>query len=160
MPCPVGGAFLIVESHNMPKAESWQLNRANYPFSHSAETRFADLDLLGHINNVAMAGLFEHGRTMFNRTLKLERRQPGQRWLIASVAINYVAEAHFPEHVEIASGIARIGTSSWDIASAAFQSGGCVATCITTLVLTEDSGAVPIPENLRAEYESLMVTQA
>lgn len=143
----------------MPKAESWQLNRSNYPFAHSAETRFADLDLLGHINNVSMAGLFEHGRGMFNHSLKSERRQPGQRWLIASVAINYVAEAHFPEYVEIASGIARIGSSSWDIASAAFQSSGCVATCITTLVLTDETGPVPIPNNLREEYEKLMVAK-
>lgn len=143
----------------MPKAESWQLDRANYPFSHSAETRFADLDLLGHINNVSMAGLFEHGRGMFNHSLTSERRQPGQRWLIASVAISYVAEAHFPEHVDITSGISRIGSSSWDIASAAFQSSGCVATCITTLVLTDKSGPVPIPDDLRAEYVRLMVRQ-
>ncbi len=141
----------------MPKAENWQLDRANYPFSHSAETRFADLDLLGHINNVSMAGLFEHGRGMFNHSLKSERRQPGQRWLIASVAINYVAEAHFPEHVIIASGISRVGRSSWDIASAAFQSNGCVATCITTLVLTDKDGTVSIPDALRDEYATLMV---
>lgn len=141
----------------MPKAESWQLARANYPFTHTAETRFADLDLLGHINNVSMAGLFEHGRGMFNHSLESERRQPGQRWLIAAVAINYVAEAHFPEHITIASGISRIGSSSWDIASGAFQSVGCVATCITTLVLTDKNGPVPIPDELRDEYESLMV---
>lgn len=93
----------------MPKPQSWQLNPANYPFKHRTETRFADLDLLGHINNVSMAGLFEHGRGMFNHAIEGERRAPGQRWLIVSVAIEYIAEAHFPEHVEIASGILRIG---------------------------------------------------
>ena len=43
----------------MPKPQSWQLDIGNYPFSHLTETRFADVDMLGHINNVAMAGLFE-----------------------------------------------------------------------------------------------------
>ena len=141
----------------MPKPQSWQLDPANYPFKHRTETRFADLDLLGHINNVSMAGLFEHGRGMFNHAIEVERRAPGQRWLIVSVAIEYIAEAHFPEHVEIASGILRIGSSSWDIASAAFQGGECKATCITTIVLTDANGPTALPQDLRAEFERLHV---
>ena len=92
----------------MPKPQAWQLNPASYPFSHRTETRFADMDVLGHINNVSMAGLFEHGRGMFNHAIEVQRRAPGQRWLIASVNLDYIAEAHFPEHVDIASGIARV----------------------------------------------------
>lgn len=141
----------------MPRPQAWQLNPASYPFSHRTETRFADMDVLGHINNVAMAGLFEHGRGMFNHAIEVQRRAPGQRWLIASVNLDYIAEAHFPEHVDIASGIARIGNSSWDIASAAFQGGECKATCITTIVLTNADSAAPIPQDLREEFERLRV---
>jgi acyl-CoA thioester hydrolase len=141
----------------MSKPESWQLNPANYPFSHLTETRFADMDLLGHINNVAMAGLFEHGRGMFNHAIEVQRRAPGQRWLIVSVNLNYLAESHFPEPVAIASGIQRVGSSSWDIASAAFQSGECKATCITTIVLTNENGPTPINDDLREEFQRLMV---
>ena len=68
-----------------------------------------------------------------------------------------IAEAHFPEHVEIASGILRIGNSSWDIASAAFQGGECKATCITTIVLTDANGPTAIPQDLRGEFERLHV---
>jgi len=141
----------------MPRSESWQRDRTSYPFSTVTETRFQDLDPLGHINNVAMAALFENGRVRFNRNLGLERREPGDRWLIASVAIDYVAEAHFPDPVEVLSGIGRIGTSSWDIYSAAFQGGVCVATCITTLVVTSKTGAKPISDPLRQRYGELMV---
>jgi acyl-CoA thioester hydrolase len=141
----------------MPKSEAWQRDPESYPFSTVTETRFQDLDPLGHINNVAMAALFENGRVRFNRNLGLERRQPGERWLIASVAIDYVAEAHFPDPVEVMSGILRIGTSSWDICSAAFQNGACVATCVTTLVLTDANGSKPIPAALRNCYEALLV---
>ena len=144
----------------MPKPQAWQLDPDNYPFSHSTETRFADMDLLGHINNVAMAGLFEHGRGMFNHAIEVQRRAPGQRWLIVSVNLDYIAEAHFPEHVKIASGILRIGGSSWDIASAAFQGGQCKATCITTIVLTDDDGPTALPEGLREEFERLRVKSA
>jgi acyl-CoA thioester hydrolase len=141
----------------MTKPQTWQLNPANYPFAHMTETRFADLDMLGHINNVAMAGLFEHGRGMFNHAIEVERRAPGQRWLIVKVEINYLAESFFPAPVEIASGISRIGTSSWDIASAAFQNGKCVATCITTIVLTDKDGSASINNDLRGEFERLRV---
>ncbi len=144
----------------MAKPQPWQLARENYPFSHLTETRFADLDLLGHINNVSMAGLFEHGRGMFNHSIDVQRRAPGQRWLIVSVEINYLAESFFPDPVDIASGIGRVGGSSWDIASAAFQKGKCVATCVTTIVLTDDNGPSPIPEGLRAEFERLRVKSA
>ena len=141
----------------MPKPQAWQLNPANYPFVHSTETRFADLDMLGHINNVAMAGLFEHGRGLFTHSLGLPNFAKDHRWLIVRVEINYLAESYFPEHVQIASGIYRVGTSSWEVASAAFQGGKCVATCSTTTVLTGKSGASPISEGLREALERLRV---
>jgi acyl-CoA thioester hydrolase len=141
----------------MPKPQSWQLDPASYPFSHRTETRFADMDVLGHINNVSMAGLFEHGRGMFNHAIEVQRRAAGQRWLIVSVSLDYIAEAHFPEHVDVACGILRIGNSSWDIASAAFQGGECKATCITTIVLTGTNGPTAINADLRAEFERLTV---
>jgi acyl-CoA thioester hydrolase len=141
----------------MPKPQPWQLDPASYPFSHRTETRFADMDVLGHINNVSMAGLFEHGRGMFNHAIEVQRRAAGQRWLIVSVSLDYIAEAHFPQHVDVASGILRIGNSSWDIASAAFQGGECKATCITTIVLTDANGPTAINADLRAEFERLTI---
>jgi acyl-CoA thioester hydrolase len=144
----------------MPKAESWQRDPESYPFSTVTETRFQDLDPLGHINNVAMAALFENGRVRFNRNLGLERPRSGERWLIASVSISYVAEAHFPDPVEVMSGIGRIGSSSWDIYSAAFQQGVCVATCVSTLVLTNTAGPLPIPDPLRQRFGELLVRRA
>lgn len=144
----------------MAKPEAWQTDIASYPYMHSTETRFADLDQLGHINNVAMAGLFEHGRGLFTHSIGLHHFAPGNRWLIVRVEINYLAESYFPEHVKIASGILRIGTSSWEVASAAFQSGKCVATCHTTTVMTNKDGSSPISEELRKTLEGLRIKSA
>lgn len=141
----------------MSKPESWQLSKASYPFSNVTQTRFGDMDLLGHINNVAMADLFENGRVRFNRSMGMENRAHGDRWLIAAVQINYLREAHFPDDAEICSGIGRIGNSSWDIVSAAFQNDQCVATCTTTLVLTNKQGAKPIDAEFQTILEAQMV---
>lgn len=144
----------------MAKPAGWRLNPASYPFTSATQTRFGDMDVLGHINNVAMAGLFEDGRVRFNRSLgERERRQPGERWLIAAVAINYINEGHFPDDMIIMSGIGRIGTSSWVIASAAFQNGKCVATCDTTIVYTDKGGPKPITDEFRDELNRHLVIQ-
>ncbi|MEP3226574.1 MAG: acyl-CoA thioesterase [Parasphingorhabdus sp.] len=141
----------------MSKPEAWQLLPANYPFALITQTRFGDMDLLGHINNVAMADLFENGRVRFNRSIGMENRAEGDRWLIAAVQINYLREAHFPDDAKICSGIGRIGSSSWDILSAAFQNDQCVATCTTTLVLTNQQSAKKMDDAFRAVLESQLV---
>jgi acyl-CoA thioester hydrolase len=143
----------------MPKPAPFRTQLDSYPFSVAIPTRWADLDMLGHINNVSMAGLFEEGRGRFNRSLELPRDRKRTRWLVAAVAINYVAEAHHPHDVVIASGIGHIGTRSWTILSGAFQQGQCVATCDTTLVFTDETGAAPFPPEFRAKFEANLVRQ-
>ncbi len=141
----------------MSRPEAWRLLPSAYPFTTDIPTRWADLDLLGHINNVSMAGLFEEGRGRFNRSLDLHRGAPHIRWLIAAIGLNYLAEAHYPHDVTIASGIGHIGTRSWTILSGAFQQGVCVATCDTTLVYTDANGSTACPEGFLAKLEAVRV---
>ncbi len=140
----------------MSRFDPARLDPANYPYSTSVETRFQDLDPLGHINNVAMAALFENGRVRFNRELLLGRKMriESERWLIARVEVNYIAEGHFPDPITVTSGIGRIGTASWDIVSAAYQNNMCIGLCDTTIVSTNSKGSTPIKDSFRAELES------
>ena len=141
----------------MSRPEPWRLDQSAYPFTAAIPTRWADLDLLGHINNVSMAGLFEEGRGRFNRVLDLHRGDRSIRWLIAAVSLNYLAEAHHPHDVTVASGIGHIGSRSWTILSGAFQKGVCVATCDTTLVYTDKTGAVALPEDYLAKLTAMKI---
>ena len=141
----------------MAKPESWRRDAGVYPFAAELQTRWADLDLLGHINNVSMAGLFEEGRGQFNRSLDLHRGSREIRWLIAGVDIAYLGEAHHPAPVTLRSGIGHIGTRSWSIFSAAFQDSVCVATCETTLVYTDKTGPVAFPPEFLPKLEAARV---
>ena len=141
----------------MAKPEGWRLDPAAYPFSFDVATRWGDLDMLGHINNVSMAGLFEEGRGKFTHSLDMHRGSKDVRWLIAGVEIAYLAEAHHPQPLTVASGIGRIGQTSWSVLSAAFQDGKCVATCETTTVYTDAGGAAAIPGDYRAKLAAMMV---
>jgi acyl-CoA thioester hydrolase len=139
----------------MAKPEDWRRDLANYPFHAPVATRWADLDPLGHINNVSMAGLFEEGRGRFNRALQLGHEK-GVRWLIAAVDLSYLAEAHHPHDVVIASGIGRVGDRSWTVFSGAFQNGECKATCNTTIVYTDANGPTALPDRFREKFETMM----
>ena len=140
----------------MPRPPSWRLDSARYPHRDFVQTRFQDLDVLGHINNVAMAALFETGRVRFNHAIGLAGRS-GHRWLVANVEINYIAEGHFPGDVEMAHGIGAVGTRSWTIWGAAFQDGQPVATCDTTIVMSGEKGARAIPEDFRADLQKWLI---
>ena len=139
----------------MARPEAWRQDRRSYPFSTSVAPRFNDMDILGHINNVAMAAIFEEGRSHFSRSLQLPR-QKGDRWLIANVQIAYLREAHYPEPIEVAAGCGPTGVTSRTLLLAAFQNGRCVATCDTILVRSAGKGPSSIPDELRAVFSDNM----
>ncbi|OQW44506.1 MAG: hypothetical protein A4S16_14285 [Proteobacteria bacterium SG_bin6] len=45
----------------MARPPAWRLEPGAYPHHETIQTRFQDLDVLGHINNVAFAALFDSG---------------------------------------------------------------------------------------------------
>jgi acyl-CoA thioester hydrolase len=140
----------------MARPDAWRTEPAAYPHGVSIQTRFQDLDPLGHINNVAMAGLFEAARVRFNHALGLTRFR-GHRWLIAQVKVDYLAEGHHPDDIEIRSGIGDIGTRSWQILAAAYQNGRPIATCDVVLVMERQSGVTALPPEFREALERCRV---
>ena len=139
----------------MAKPESWRLDAASYPVHIDLQTRFQDMDINGHLNNVAFAALFESGRVLLNREIRpWEERPANERTMVAAVEINYLGEGNFPDPVEIATGIGRLGTSSWTIVQAMFQNGRCIATCDTVVVCRTDGAAKPLRAEMVRELEA------
>src|SRR3546814_17843762 len=100
------------------------------------------MDINGHLNNVAFAALFESGRVLLNRDVRpLEERPANERTMVAAVEIKYLAEGNLPDPVRIATGIGRLGTSSWTIVQAMFQNGRCIATWHKGVVCRTDGQA-------------------
>lgn len=137
----------------MARAEPWRLEASNYPVSMVIQSRFQDLDSLGHINNVAMSGIFETARVHFHHLFGRHPADQGVRWMVAAVDLKYVEEAHFPYDVLVYSGIGHIGNSSWTLFSAAFQQGSCVATCDTVMVMKGPRGKSVIDTEIRSIME-------
>ena len=129
----------------MPKPLPHRLDPTTYPVSMTAQTRFQDMDINGHLNNVAFAALFENARVQLNRNVRPWADRPAnERTMVAAVEINYLREGNYPDDIIVCSGIGRIGTSSWTIEQAMFQNGGCIATCDTVIVCRTDNQAKPL----------------
>ena len=136
----------------MPRPAPWRLSRAAYPHVAAIQTRFQDLDVLGHLNNVAFAALFETGRTKFNHHAQLwGRAAQGRRAVVAHMEINYLAEGHYPDDVEIATGIGAVGNRSWQILAVMVQNGEPIATCDVTIVMDKGPDGEGLPDAFKAE---------
>src|SRR5690606_41397103 len=95
---------------DMAKPERWRLDAANYPVCIELQTRFQDMDINGHLNNVAFAALFARGRVLLNRDVRpLDERPANERTMVAAGEINYLADGSFPAPVPLARRLSRLG---------------------------------------------------
>ncbi len=133
------------------KPEPHRLARASYPYFRRVIARFSDMDVEGHLNNVALASFYEDGRVSFLDSLISE--DPAFRFVIASIRISYLAEAHYPGDYDVGLGVTRFGTTSFDIGCALFLGDKCVGVCDTTQVTIGEDGPIRVPEALRGALE-------
>ena len=144
----------------MPRPLPWRLDPAAYPHVQTVQTRFQDMDVLGHLNNVAFLSLFETARTKFNREAELwGKRFSGRRAVVASQEIHYLAEGTYPDDVEVGTGIGRLGNRSWSILSAMFQGGRPIATCDVVIVMDRGQDEDGMPPAFRARLEEFLVRE-
>ncbi|MEL6686204.1 MAG: thioesterase family protein [Pseudomonadota bacterium] len=126
------------------------LNRDLYHQKITVRPRFQDLDPLNHINNVAMAALFEDARVRFNHPMSAHFQTDTVRTMVVGQTLNYVGECHLHPEVDFYLGVGSMGNSSWVIQTCAWQGNKPVLLAMATLVSTRDGKACPIPEALKA----------
>ncbi len=137
----------------MAKPDSQLLNAARYPFVHEISTRFADMDPNNHLNNVALAAMFEDGRVRFNHGSGFREGMVGHRAMVASTEIAYLAEGHFPVPITVHCGVEALGRSSWTVVQILIQQGKLVAFARSTLVCIRDDRPAPLPDAFRTTLE-------
>lgn len=143
----------------MSKPEAWRLSPDAYGYVTKLDTRFQDMDTMGHINNVAISAIFETARIRFHHHLGRHPQEHGVRWLVAAVSLNFIEEAHFPYAFDVHCAISHIGNTSWTISSAGFQKGVCVATCDTTVVTHGAEGRRRIDDAVRQVMQENFIRQ-
>lgn len=112
--------------------------------------RFSDLDILGHVNNVAYMVFFETGRVAFLEQLGQppRDREHGPTFVLAHIAADYLAELYYPGTVDIGTSLRRVGSSSFHLGHGIFHDGVCraIATSIIVHVQGRPLKAVPLTD--------------
>jgi len=117
--------------------------------------RFADLDTLGHVNNVAFSTFFESGRVRFFRDAEAAVDSPEGSWMAVRLCVDFRAQLGYPGAINIGSRITRIGRSSMTIGAGLFsgnaEKSNCVATaeCIMVLVDLATNRSTEVPAHMR-----------
>ena len=130
------------------KPEPYRLLPETYPVELEVASRFGDLDLLGHINNVAVGEFYQEGRARLNRYVfpNEMRKFEGIRLVMADFHVTYLDEGFYPDPLIVYSGVLRIGRSSYTIAQALFQTDKCIGTSESVLVNATPSGPGPLSD--------------
>lgn len=135
----------------MPRPEAALLDATRYPFLHAITTRFADVDPNRHLNNVALAAMMEDGRVRINQAIGMVEAIAPRRPMVASMAIEYLAQGFFPDPVEVRGAIEAVGRSSLTIIQLLTQNSRPVAFARSIVVCTENGAASPLPEEFRVK---------
>lgn len=105
-------------------AKTPQTSRNDYKHFLPLQTRWADNDLYGHVNNVAYYGYFD---TIVNEYLigagALDIHDGAVIGLVVETGCNYFAALEFPQKLEGGLRVAHIGNSSVRYELAIFKSG-------------------------------------
>ena len=144
----------------MPKPEPHLLDPARYRHLTQITTPFADLDPNDHLNNVALAAMFEDARVRFSLAMgfRADRSPGGRRFMVAAVEINYLAQAHFPDPIECLAAPLAIGRSSWTLHQSLLQHDVPVATARSVLVSIIEGRPAPLGDAMVATLETWVLT--
>ena len=86
----------------------------NFTYYHPIQVRYADLDTLLHVNNVAIIEYVETARTGYNRATGIwdGTMSGGFGMVVASVHIDYLVSIQFDDQVRVGVRTAHIGGKS------------------------------------------------
>lgn len=135
-----------------PAAPRAARDAAAYRFWTGEHVRFADLDLLGHVNNKAFMTYAESGRVAFLSETGLWQRDAQRQNVIARIELDYLRELHYPAELRIGINVLQIGRSSFTLGLGMFAHEACVAVAVTVLVRidTATRGAVALDDAEKA----------
>ena len=119
---------------------------------------WSELDLFGHVNNVAIFKYIQAARVNFWEKLELSKMYKEQNIfpMLVSCTCDFSQELHYPGHVIIDSTIDFIGNTSFGfIHSIKNEKGDTVAQGKDVMVLfdAKDQQKVQFPENLRLKLK-------
>lgn len=125
------------------------------------QTRWADNDEYGHLNNAVYPSLFDTAISHWQLKNGINIRGPeAARFLVVEIGVTYFAELSFPDTLTAGLRLAHLGRSSYRMEVGLFRDAENVAATLGFFanVLTDANGTpTPIPDDLRAKLGSILM---
>lgn len=136
--------------------------RSAYSFLFPIQTRWADNDIYGHVNNVTYYSYFDTAANalLIEKTGFNIHHSP-IIGLVVSSSCNFLQELTYPEIIEVGVAIAKIGNSSLTYDLAIFKQGQNQASAqgsfVHVFVERETKKSTSIPQEMRDALQAYLV---
>lgn len=140
------------------KPDPIRLKLASYPYRSELQTEFADVDMLGHLNNTALSRFYESLRARF--LIDAVGANPftaenPMRPMMVDAHFRYLQQGFFPTPIQAGLGVAKLGRTSLTLHQALFQNGVCIGLCDVVMVMVATDGPVALPEELLVRLRAM-----
>lgn len=115
-----------------------------FPVRRELELIYADVDTVGHVNNVAIARYFQEARVLLFEALRATLPRDADLLVhLRRLEIDYLGQVLYPGRIEIAIRVDGLGTTSIRTASALYQGGSCAARAVSVDVAVDPTTRRP-----------------
>lgn len=128
-------------------------NPDQYKFWQEDHVRFGDLDVIGHVNNLAMGSYFENARVALLRKVFPNWPNGETLFVLVQTRFDYFYELNYPAQLRIGTRLLSFGRSSMRLGAALYHDTELVAqsTTVSVLINQETRKPVTVPDDLRQE---------
>ena len=98
------------------------LQRSDFDFWSSINTRWRDMDALGHLNHAIYLGYMETARVDVYIQLGFSgiRKDMDESTILGSMDVHYLSQVKHPASLDVGHRICRVGSKSFDFLAAIF----------------------------------------
>ncbi|MDQ9028851.1 acyl-CoA thioesterase [Acinetobacter nosocomialis] len=136
--------------------------RDQFKFFLDIQTRWADNDIYGHVNNVTYYSYFDTAaNALLIQKTGFDIHEEKSIGLVVDSACSFFQELSFPEVIQVGVGIGKIGTTSLRYELAIFKQGQDQASAqghfVHVFVDRETRKTVPISESVREVLDNFLL---
>ena len=134
------------------------LTQKDFIFMKNVDSRWRDMDAIGHINHATYLTFFETARVDFLKQLGFDllKRDVDNSVILASMKVDYIKQSVHPSKYNIGCRITRLGNKSFDLFSAIFvkQDLNPIVFGVFTLVAFnyKTQKTIPLNEDIISNY--------
>ena len=137
-----------------------KLQPSDFDFWSSVNSRWRDMDALGHINHTSYLSYMESARVDVYIELGYDgmRKEMDESTILASMEVQYIEQASHPSKFNVGHRIFRVGNKSFDLISGVFNDHNKVLLCSAIFRLVaynyKLNKTIPVPDKIRHNIRS------